>query len=252
MADKAYIFDEFKKYSLDLSDEQVDRLYRYFELLVEWNARINLTSITDYPDVVRKHFLDSALLFAECDESTGSCYNHFVEYIRDNGIRLLDVGSGAGFPGMVIAILKPEWDVVLLDSLNKRIDFLNTVIRECGLMNVKAVQGRAETFGRDPAFRVQFDLCVARAVSELRSLLEYCIPFVKDSGFFVAYKGPGFEENDEGANANHALFELNARICFLEKFELVDGIRYLVGVERDGDLPDKYPRRDGIPGKRPL
>lgn len=228
----------FAEYGLQLSSEQEEMLKRYFELLVEWNQKMNLTSITEYEDVVRKHFLDSALLLSR-------------EMIAaENELRVIDVGTGAGFPGLVLAILCPKWEVVLLDSLNKRVDFLSVVISELGLKNARAIHGRAEELGRDGKYRSGFDLVVSRAVADMRLLLELCMPFVSDGGIFVSYKGPKFEE--EISSAGHAMEELRAKVDFEAKVSLGDSERVLVGFVRSGELPDKYPRRPGIPAKRPL
>ena len=171
---KDYIITEFNKINCAISDRQADQFLRYFELLTEWNAVMNLTAITEFKEVVEKHFIDSALL---------------SEYIKENNPKsLIDIGTGAGFPGVPLKILFPEMKVTLLDSLNKRIRFLNTVIQELGLENIEAIHGRAEEYGIKEVYREQYDLCVSRAVARLASLCEFCIPFVKKGGAFVAYK----------------------------------------------------------------
>ncbi len=159
---------------ITLSEEQYGRFIRYYELLAEWNERVNLTAITEYEDVIKKHFVDSLSLVKACDIS---------------GIRtLIDVGTGAGFPGLALKIAFPYLRVTLLDSLNKRILFLDAVIRELGLTGVDTVHGRAEDYARPGKLREAFDLCVSRAVANLSSLCEYCLPFVRRQGLFVAYK----------------------------------------------------------------
>ena len=230
----------FEEYGVEISSSQVEMLDTYYELLVSWNEKINLTSITTYDDVVVKHFLDSALILSSSVD----------EFSLADGARVLDVGTGAGFPGLVLAILIPDLKVVLLDSLNKRIDFLNEVINKLSLNNVRAIHGRAEDVARDDSFRIGFDLVVSRAVADMSLLLELCIPFVSDDGYFVAYKGPKF--NDELTLSEHALDELKAKYLFEKSFNLSGADRTLVFFERDGELPDKYPRRAGIPAKRPL
>ena len=230
----------FGKYGVVISSSQVEMLDTYYDLLVSWNEKTNLTSITDYDDVVVKHFLDSALLLSSSID----------EFNSASGTRVLDVGTGAGFPGLVLAILRPEWSIVLLDSLNKRIDFLNDVIKKLSLNNVITIHGRAEDIARNEDFRKGFDLVVSRAVADMSLLLEFCIPFVKDEGCFVAYKGPKY--SDEIRLSNNALDELNAKFLFVKSFDLSGADRMLVFFDRDGELPDKYPRRAGIPAKRPL
>ena len=249
MDEKFFIKNEFENYGLSLSDEMVERLLIYYHLLVNWNEKMNLTSVTDFEDVVRKHFLDSAALFLRpCDMKDG-----FSELcFHSENVRLIDVGTGAGFPGLVLAILRPDWEFVLVDSRNKRLDFISEVVRSCSLSRVSVVHGRAEELGRDVDYRGQFDLCVARAVAELPSLLELCVPFLSEDGIFVSYRGSGFLQNQEEKCSENALRELNARLAFVQSFEFSFGARCLVGVERMGDLSDKYPRRPGIPTKRPL
>ena len=231
----------FSEYGLELLSDQENMLEKYAGLLTEWNQKMNLTSITSHEDIVRKHFLDSALLLSASELSLAD---------PDREIRLLDVGTGAGFPGLVLAILRPTWQITLLDSLNKRIDFLNTVITELDLKNVQAIHGRAEELGRDDTHRLHYDLVVSRAVADLRLLLEFCMPFVSDSGIFVSYKGPKF--SSELTSALHALEELHTLCCFDREFSLGESERVLVGFRHDGSFPEKYPRRAGIPAKRPL
>ncbi len=230
----------FSKYEIDISSSQEEMLKSYYDLLVSWNEKMNLTSITTYDEVVLKHFLDSALLLSSSVSESG----------LKSDAKVLDVGSGAGFPGMVLAILKPEWKMVLLDSLNKRVDFLNEVIGKLSLNNVTAIHGRAEDVARDDNHRESFDLVVSRAVADMSLLLELCIPFVNDDGYFVSYKGPKYK--DELSSAAHALSELNAKCVSDSSFDLFGVDRTLIFFERDGILPDRYPRRAGIPAKRPL
>lgn len=245
--------EEFEKYGIPLSAIQEKQLSIYYELLYQWNQRINLTAITEYDKVVRKHFIDSALLVKS------PIYNS-----NEESNRVLDLGTGAGFPGMVLAILCPEDDFVLVDSLNKRIDFLNIVIKELGLKNVQAIHGRAEDYGQKNDFRNCFDFVVSRAVAELPLLLEYCVPFVKVNGYFVSYKGPKYEE--EIIHASNALHELNTVVETVEEYDvsretsvpdsnkLGEEIekRYLVFLKNTALTNSKYPRRAGKPKKKPL
>lgn len=230
----------FDRYGISITPDQEEMLKRYFDLLVSWNEKINLTSITSYDDVLIKHFLDSALLLSSSVDG----------FDLKPEARMIDVGTGAGFPGMVLGILKPEWDIVLLDSLNKRVEFLNDVISELSLKNVMAIHGRAEDLARDEKYRIGFDLVVSRAVADMSLLLELCIPFVSDEGCFVAYKGPKF--SDELSLSSHAMDELKVKHLFENSFDLAGADRTLVFFVRDGELPEKYPRRAGIPAKRPL
>lgn len=229
---------QFKSYGIELTDKQVSQFCQYYDLLFRWNEKINLTAITEYDLVVRKHFIDSALLI-KCGIFAGSPKR-----------RILDMGTGAGFPGIVLAILCPEDSFVLMDSLQKRIEFLRAVVAELGLSNVEVVHGRAEDFGRNPEYRNKFDFVVSRAVAELPLLLEYCIPFVKKDGYFVSYKGPKYGEEIE--NAENALQELDAELKKIEEFDVSGEKRYLLFMKNMEETREKYPRRAGIPKKRPL
>ncbi len=229
----------FETYGIVLSQQQKKMLNTYYELLVSENEKMNLTSITEYEDVIWKHFLDSSFLMLD------------DIWKKSNSARVLDVGTGAGFPGMVLAILNPDKKFVLLDSLNKRIDFLQKVIEELSLKNVETFHGRAETFGRKEEFRNQFDFVVSRAVAELPVLMEYCIPFVKKEGYFISYKGKRQEEEIE--KASHAFTELEAVFRYCKKYRLrEEEERYLLFIQNNELTKDKYPRKDGKPKKKPL
>ena len=237
----------FESRGFSLSPEQCDRLSLFFDLLVKWNQRMNLTSITDFEEVVEKHFLDSALLLSpEFSDMQPS----LSDVLSVDAIHVMDVGTGAGFPGLVLAILRPSWEITLLDSLNKRVEFLHAVISELGLDHVWAIHGRAEDLGREDVHRLRYDLVVSRAVADTRLLLEICMPFVSDNGIFVSYKGPKF--SDELSLASHAMEELRVTHIFDCSFSLGESRRVLVGFRHDGEFPEKYPRRAGIPAKRPL
>ena len=224
----------FETYGIVLSQQQEKMLNTYYELLVSENEKMNLTSITEYEDVIWKHFFDSSFLMLD------------DIWKKSNSARVLDVGTGAGFPGMVLAILNPDKKFVLLDSLNKRIDFLQKVIEELSLKNVETFHGRAETFGRKEEFRNQFDFVVSRAVAELPVLMEYCIPFVKKEGYFISYKGKRQEEEIE--KASHAFTELGAVFRYCKKYRLrEEEERYLLFIQNNELTKDKYPRKDGKP-----
>lgn len=229
----------FESYGIALSQEQEEKLNIYYQLLIEDNEKINLTSITEYEDVIWKHFLDSSFPMAA------------DVWQKNVSAKVLDVGTGAGFPGMVLAVLNPQKKFTLLDSLKKRVDFLQKVINALSLSNVEAFHGRAETFGRKVKFRNQYDFVVSRAVAELPVLMEYCIPFVKENGYFISYKGKRQEEEME--KADNAFTELGASFHHLQQFQLREGEqRYLLFIQNNELTKEKYPRKEGKPKKNPL
>lgn len=214
------------------------QLIHYYEILTEWNKVMNLTTITDFDEVLEKHFLDSVSIA------------NYVEFSET--IRLIDVGTGAGFPGIPLKILYPHINVLLVDSLNKRVNFLNDVIGQLQLKNIEAVHGRAEELARKKEYRNQFDLCVSRAVANLASLSEYCLPFVKTGGIFAAYKS--IEVDSEVEESKKALRLLGGKLKAVKKFRLPDTeySRSIVIIENKEVTSKKYPRKAGIPGKQPL
>lgn len=231
--------DIFVKYDIILNNEEEEKLEQYYKLLLEWNQKVNLTSIIERKDVIWKHFLDSSLIMKS---------NLWKKNEKQN---VLDVGTGAGFPGMVLAILNPEKEFVLLDSLKKRVDFLKLTAEQLQLQNVTAVHGRAEVYGRKENFRNQFDFVVSRAVAELPVLMEYCIPFVKKNGYFVSYKGKKQEE--EVSRSANAMNELTAQFDHIDQYELREGEkRYLLFIKNCYETNEKYPRKEGKPKKKPL
>ena len=223
---------------IHLSDSQIEQFLIYYEMLYERNKVVNLTAISEYEDVLRKHFVDSVCLVKACELSTG--------------MSLIDVGTGAGFPGLALKIAFPELKVTLLDSLNKRVLFLNDVIRELGLKDVDAVHGRAEDLAKPGKLREKYDLCVSRAVANLSTLSEYCLPFVKVGGMFIAYKSERVFE--ELSAAGHSIFLLGGELERQVDFTLPnsDIYRNLVVIKKKARTSDRFPRKSGIPGREPL
>ena len=234
----AYIIDEMHKLGISLTEQQSEQLYEYYRLLVEWNSFMNLTGITEFSEVVQKHFVDSLSIVK------GKNMNDV-----DN---LIDVGTGAGFPGLPLKIVFPHLKVTLLDSLNKRIDFLNAVIEKTGLTGIETIHGRAEDFAKPGLKREIYDLCVSRAVANLATLSEYCLPYVKIGGEFIPYKSG--EVADELQDAKSAVFLLGGKVESCENFDLPgsDIHRSLVRIKKVGGCPKKYPRKAGMPSKVPL
>ena len=231
------IIEYISKTGLTLSETQAGQLNDYYGLLVEWNSFMNLTAITEEEDVLAKHFADSLLYVPEKDACT-----------------LLDVGSGAGFPGIPLKIAHPELSVTLLDSLGKRVKFLNEVINRLGLKDISAIHGRAEDLARDAAQREHYDIVCSRAVAHMRVLSEYCLPFVKTGGVFVAYKSAEESASGEAEEAANALKILGGKAEEPLRTALPeDGPeRLLIPVRKIAPCAKKYPRRAGTPLKEPL
>ncbi|MCI9063193.1 MAG: 16S rRNA (guanine(527)-N(7))-methyltransferase RsmG [Clostridia bacterium] len=225
-----------KEINIKLDDYCVDKFKKYMDLLLEWNEKINLTAITEKDEVILKHFIDSMTV---------------LKYIKDNG-DIVDVGTGAGFPGIPLSIVKDNLTVTLVDSLNKRINFLNEVKEKIQLENVKTIHSRAEDFGQNKEYREKYDVSVSRAVANLSVLVEYLLPLVKVGGKCICMKGSEVEEEIE--EAKFAIKELGGKIESVEEFYLpnTDMKRTIILINKIKKTPMKYPRKPGMPAKQPL
>lgn len=230
--------EKVKELSIVLNDKQIQQFEQYYNILVEWNKVMNLTAITEYEEVVEKHFLDSLTIVNAIH----------VEKIET----LIDVGTGAGFPGIPLKIAFPHLKVTLLDSLNKRIKFLNEVIDLLELNDIKATHGRAEDYAKQAEYREQYDICVSRAVANLATLSEYCLPYVKVDGLFVPYKSGEIDE--ELKSSEKAVSILGGKVEEVVKFQLpgTDIGRSFVKIHKIKETKKKYPRKAGMPTKEPL
>lgn len=238
---KTYNLEDFredcKSMGVSLTENQIALFQRYYEILSEWNTFMNLTAITDFADVLRKHFLDSLAVTKAVDITSVHT--------------LIDVGTGAGFPGIPLKIAFPHLHILLLDSLGKRVKFLNHVIEELKLEDIAAIHGRAEDFARKEEYREKFDLVVSRAVANLSTLSEYCIPYTILTGRFISYKSGKIEE--ELSASQKAISILGGEIEKIEKFSLPDiGERSLVVIKKIKKTQKKYPRKAGLPSQEPL
>lgn len=230
--------DGCNELNISLTDGQIGQFIKFYELLVEKNKVMNLTAITEFDEVVTRHFLDSLLIVR-------------IKEFHSAGT-IIDMGTGAGFPGIPLKIAFPELDITLADSLNKRIRFLDDSIHELGLNKVHTVHARAEELGKNKDYRQRFDLAVSRAVANLSSLSEYCIPLVKKEGYFVAYKSADIEEEYKASLKAVSLLGGESRGIFYYQLPQTDMERSFVLVKKIKDTPGKYPRKAGTPSKEPL
>lgn len=237
-------FNEFKekmiinvdKLGITLSEIQLKQFYNYMNLLIEWNKKINLTAITEPNEIILKHFVDSLTI---------------SKYISD-GTRVVDVGTGAGFPGIPLKIYRQDIEITLLDSLQKRINFLDEVIKELNLEKIEIIHSRVEDFGKDKRYREKFDIATSRAVANLATLSEYLLPLVKVGGKVISMKGSLIEEELE--NSKNAIKILGGKIEKVDEFNLPnsDISRNIVLINKIKETPNKYPRKAGEPSKKPL
>lgn len=237
-----YNLEKFKnglqQLHIELSEKQMEQFLQYYEMLVEKNKVMNLTAITEFDEVVEKHFLDSVSLTKQMN--------------LHQPLKVLDLGTGAGFPGIPLKIVFPELEITLMDSLNKRVLFLQDVISSLQLQDIEAVHGRAEEAARNKKYREGFDLCVSRAVANISTLSEYCLPFVKIGGSFISYKSSTIEDELEDGKKGIAI--LGGKVKDVYKFTLPDSElqRSFVVIQKEKKTPKAYPRKAGTPSKDPL
>lgn len=225
------------EFNVSITDDMAEKFFSYMSLLKDWNERVNLTSIIEDKEIIIKHFIDSLSI---------------VPYLESKGTTLADLGTGAGFPGLPVKIVRRDVDVTLMDSLLKRLSFLEEVISTLELENIRTVHGRAEDLGQNPDFREKFDVVTARAVAEMPVLLEYCLPLVKTGGIFIAMKGSQVEEELDGSKK--ALSTLGGEIVKVDKINLPDlgHERNIILIKKFRQTPTGYPRKAGKPSKSPL
>lgn len=235
-----YDFTKFRNsmnsIGIELTDSQLNAFETYYDMLIDRNKVMNLTAITEFDEVMDKHFLDSVYLFRS------------IKLEAD--YKLIDIGTGAGFPGIPLKIVFPEIKITLLDSLNKRVGFLNDVIDELNLNDIEAIHGRAEDIARDKTYRASYDIAVSRAVANLSTLSEYCLPFVKIGGKFVSYKSGDCV--DEVDNAKAAIHLLGGKINKIDEFSYSNNSRSFIVIDKVMNTSNKYPRKAGLPSKKPL
>ncbi len=238
MNKKEFLLNEIQKLNINLSDHQVNQFISFYELLLEWNSFMNLTAITDYENVVKKHFVDSLSI------------SRILKF--DQNMSLIDVGTGAGFPGIPLKIVYPELNITLLDSLNKRISFLKETINYLQLTNITTLHGRAEEYAKKDKLGDSFDICVSRAVANLSSLTELCLPFVKQGGKFISYKSEKLSV--ELDNAMNSITLMGGKIHSIDDFYICNNELYrsFITIIKVGKTPKGYPRKPGMALKSPI
>lgn len=229
------LIDKSEKINIDLEKQQIIKFYNYMKLLLQWNNNVNLTSITEPKEIILKHFIDSLTI---------------QKYIEKNK-KIIDIGTGAGFPGIPISIINNNIDITLLDSLNKRIIFLEEVIKKLDITNIQTIHARVEEFGKNKEHREKYDIATSRAVAPLNVLLEYLLPLVKIGGICICMKGSNIEEINE---AKKALEILGGKVEKIEEFILPDSNikRNIIIIKKIKQTPLKYPRKAGMPTKKPI
>lgn len=229
--------ESFQTQKIDVSEKQCKKFFEYMKLLIEWNEKINLTAIVEPGQVITKHFLDSLTI---------------LNYIGTKQQKIIDVGTGAGFPGIPIKIMDDLSEITLIDSLNKRINFLQEVINKNYLKNIRAIHGRAEDFGQDKLYREKYDVCVARAVAPMNILVEYLLPFARVNGICICMKGANIEEELE--EAKKAINLLGGKIEKVESFGLSgsEDRRNIIIIRKISKTPKQYPRKAGTAKKYPI
>ncbi len=239
--DENILIDGCQKMGININNEQIRKFSRYLELLVQWKQKINLTSLKTPREIIIKHFLDSI-----------SCIKIINKYIDTEGISVIDVGAGAGFPGMPIKIICPSIRLSLLEARKKKTIFLEKVTEEMNFQQVKILNGRVETFGKDPDHRERYDIAISRAVARLNVLSEYCLPLVRVGGLFIAQKGRSYKEETE--KSLKTVQVLGGELIGVENvlIPFINQERYLLVIKKIKDTPSEYPRKVGLPQKRPL
>lgn len=235
--DYSYLIECLNGWNFEFSDNQIKQLDLFYEMLIEKNKVMNLTAITDFNEVLVKHFVDSLSV---------------CQVLESEGLSIIDLGTGAGFPGIPLAIAYPNHSFVLMDSLNKRIKFLEEVVDSLGLTNVTLIHGRAEEAGRNKIYREQFDLCVSRAVANISTLSEYCLPFIKEGGKFISFKSGDIK--DEITKSGSAISKLGGKLNdpFFFTIPNTDIERSFLIIDKIKKTPKTYPRKAGTPSKEPL
>lgn len=228
--------ETFEKLNIPFDEEIIEQYEKYMNGILQWNEKVNLTAIKDREEFITKHYIDSIL-----------CY-HFPEY--ENAESVVDMGTGAGFPGVPLAIISQDKEFVLADSLNKRLKIIDELAASIALDNVTTVHGRAEELAKNKKYRERFDLCVSRAVANMAVLAEYCLPFVRVGGYLLAYKGPDAEA--EAEDAKKALKVLGGKVKRIEAVNLADFDHNIIVIEKIKETPAKYPRKAGTPAKEPI